>query len=364
MAGTVASSYSVAAMTLAIVIGLFVSLVGAVRGVFIGLVLTGFAGGFGATASGYTQLISGRIAEGIGYILLAISIPVLIAKVTSEKSRPMAMGIWGTFIPGGVALSMLVALVVQNGWTEQWRPLWWFTCLLAIVCIVLLAIFVLPVLKSIDNTASSATAALSKPVLYSSVFQRDPLLLAVSFMLYSMLFVTLVTYLPTVLVETSDTQLQIATRITVFVVLANIVGNLIGGWLIGRGVRLKTLLTIALIGACLFACVVFLDEFSVLIRTGCGLLACLFGGMLPAAVFASISRFVPVQKAGLLLGVVFQALGTGQVGGPILLAALVEQMDNWRWGTVYFLLLGLVSGIVLYCFQRQIPKLDQCSPNN
>jgi len=149
----------------------------------------------------------------------------------------------------------------------------------------------------------------------------------------------------------------------VFVVLANIVGNLIGGWLIGRGVQLKTLLTIALIGACLFACVVFLDEFSVLIRTGCGLLACLFGGMLPAAVFASISRFVPVQKAGLLLGVVFQALGTGQVGGPILLAALVEQMGNWRWGTVYFLLLGLVSGIVLYCFQRQFPKLDQCSPN-
>lgn len=352
MAGTVASSYSVAAMVLAVIIGLFVSTVGAVPGVFIGLVLTGFAGAFGATASGYAQLIGGRIGEGIGYILLAISIPVLIARVTSEKSRPVAMGIWGTFVPGGVALSMLVALIVQNGWTAQWRPLWWFSCLLAIACVTLVAIFVLPVLKSIDGGAYSVTDARSKPALHSSVFERDPLLLAASFMLYSMLFVTLVTYLPTVLVETSDTQLQTATRITVFVVLFNIVGNLVGGWLIGSGVQLKRLLAIALISACLFSCVVFLDEFNVSIRAGCGLLACLFGGMLPAAVFASITGFVPLKKAGLLLGVVFQALGTGQVAGPILLAALVEQMDNWRWGALYFLCLGIISGIVLYNFQR------------
>ena len=356
MAGTVASSYSVAAMVLAVAVGLFVSTVGAVTGVFTGLLLTGFAGVAGATASGYTQLIGGRIAEGIGYILLAISIPVLIAGVTTEKSRPMAMGIWGTFIPGGVALSMLVALIVQNGWADEWRPLWWFTCLLAVVCVVLMAFFVLPVLKSQRLLTASTAAAGAKTALYSSVFERDPLLLAVCFMLYSMLFVTLVTYLPTVLVETSDTQLQTATQITVFVVLANIIGNLTGGWLIGNGVQLKTLLTAALTCASLSAAAVFLDELNVSVRTGCGLLACLSGGMLPAAVFASITGFVPAKKAGLLLGVILQALGTGQVAGPVLMAALVTGMDSWRWGTAYFLCLGFVSIIVVRSFQRQKPE--------
>ena len=356
LAGSVASSYSMAAMLLAVVIGLFVSSVGAVSGVFIGLVLTGFAGAIGATAGSYAQLISGRVAEGIGYILLAISIPVLIAKVTSEQSRPVAMGIWGTFMPGGVALSMLVALIVQNGWVEQWRPLWWFTCLLAVACVALMVLFVLPVLKSIDSSTATSAAAVSKPALYASVAERDPLLLAVSFMLYSMFFVTLVTYLPSVLAETSDVQLQAATRITVFAALFNIAGNLLGGWLIGTGVRLKTLLTTALIGASLFASAVFLEELSVEIRIVCGLLACLSGGILPASVFASISGFVPVKKAGLLLGVVFQALGTGQVAGPVLLAVLVEQTGNWRWGSVYFICLGFVSAVVLGFFQRQKSK--------
>jgi len=358
LAGTVASSYSVAAMILAIAIGMFVSRIGALASVFAGLILTGLAGAIGASANAYLQLILGRLAEGVGYILLAISILVLIAKITNEKSRPMAMGIWGTFIPGGVALSMLVALVMQNSWTNQWRPLWWFTCVLASVCLVLLVVFVLPALKATHCSSSSATAVDHKPALHASVFERDPLLLAASFMLYSMFFVSLVTYLPTVLTETSDMQVKTATRLSAFVALFNILGNLLGGWFIGRKVRLKLVLIAALIGASLFSSVVFLDEFHISIRVGCGLFACLFGGMLPASVFASVATFVPPKKAGLLLGVVLQALGTGQVIGPIAMAALVEHMGSWRWGAVYFVFLAIVSAVVLRRFQVRNQKFD------
>ncbi len=350
-AGTVASSYSVAAMLLATLIGMFVSRFGAVPAAFGGVILSGLAGVVGANANSYVQLLGGRLAEGIGYILLAISIPILIAKVIGEKSRPLAMGLWGTFIPGGVALSMLASVIVQNYYADQWRPLWWIACGIALLCLCVLIIFILPVLKSVDNERATLAAPPSQPALYQSVFERDPILLAISFALYSMFFVTLVTYLPTVLTETSGLSVQNATRVSVFVVLCNILGNLLGGWLIGRGVRLKVILTFALMGSCLCSSVVFLEQVSVPGRVGCGLLACLSGGMLPASVFASISRFVPARKSGLFLGVVFQALSAGQVAGPVVLASLVERLGSWWWGAVYFISVAVLSGIVLWFFQ-------------
>lgn len=356
LAGTIASSYSAAAMLSAIIIGMFVSRAGPVLSVYIGLCLIGVAGAFGATANSYLQLLTGRIAEGFGYILLAISMPILIAKVVDARSRPLAMGVWGSFIPGGVALSMVAALIVQNNGAEEWRPLWWLTALLAVLCLVLTTLFVVPVLRSVAHRQASTKTMKSEGALYTSVFQRDPVLLAISFLLYSMFFVTLVTYLPTVLVETSAVGLDTATRLSVFVVLFNILGNLLGGWLIGKGVGLKRLLITALIGASLFSSVVFLEGVNVPVRVACGLLACLCGGMLPASVFASVASFVSTKQSGLLLGVIFQALGTGQVAGPVLMAALVEQMNSWRWGAVYYVCLAVVSAVVLSRFQAQKPQ--------
>ncbi len=350
-AGTVASSYSVVAMIFATLLGLLVTRLGALPAAFAGVLLSGVAGALGAVANSYALLLAGRLAEGTGYILLAISVPILIARVITEKSRPLAMGLWGTFIPGGIALSMLISVVTQHYYTEQWRPLWWFGCGLAVVCVVLLIGYVLPMLRATGNASANSSAAAHQP-LYQSVFARDPILLAVCFGLYSMFFVTLVTYLPTVLTETSDFSIQSANRVSVFVVLCNILGNLIGGWLIGRGVALKTTLQIALLGAGCFSSLVFIESLAVNTRIACGLLACLTGGLLPASVFASIARFVPAHKSGLLLGVVFQALSAGQVAGPVVLASLVEFNGSWRWGAAYFASLVVTSIIVLAFFQK------------
>ena len=284
--------------------------------------------------------------EGIGYVLLAITMPIVIARVISEKSRPLAMGIWGTFIPGGIALSMLASQFFPG----QWRPLWWVTCIYALIALAVLLFYVVPSLKRQQH---DRPAAAQHDGLYTSVFSRDPLLLAASFMLYSMLFVTLVTFLPTVLSESSRLTVEQATTVSVYIVLCNIAGNLTGGWLIGRGVALKLVLMAAIVGAGLFAGLVFIDVLDLSLRVTSGLLACYLGGMLPAAVFASIATFVAPQKSGLLLGVVFQALACGQVAGPVTLAALVETTGSWQSGVVYFFLLALAGCIVLLRFQSR-----------
>jgi len=328
-------------------VGVVVSRFDAPGCVVAALVLIAVAGWAGAESTEYSWLLASRVTEGIGYVLLAIAIPILITRVINEKLRPVAMGVWGTFIPGGVALSLLVAPLFPN----QWRPLWWMTCIYAVVSVTVLLIFVLPFIKRQHSSRQAPVAQQS--VLYTSVFSRDPLLLAMSFMLYSMFFVTLVTFLPTVLTESSDLTIQTATSLSVFVALCNIVGNLTGGWLIGRGVPLKLVLMVALVGSCLLSSLVFLEALNLWIRITSGLLACFIGGMLPAAVFSSIASFVPAQKSGLLLGVVFQALGCGQVAGPVTLAALVEKSGSWQYGVLYFVCLALLGFVLLLNFQSR-----------
>lgn len=336
LASSIASSYSTVAMLSAIILGLLVGRFGATAAVITGLSLTGLSAFAGVTTTTYEQLIASRVAEGIGFVLMAIAIPVLIARIIDEKSRPMAMGLWGTFIPGGVAMSMLVGLVFDN----SWRPLWWFTCAMAIVCLLLIITIVLPVLGRLQVAEKATTA--KNTALYPSVFSRDPLLLAASFLLYSSFFVSLITFLPTLLTESTPMELEAATRVSVFIVLCNICGNITAGFAISRGVRLKLLLTMALLGAGLFSSVVFLEELDLSVRVFFGLLACYFGGLLPASVFASVANFVPEKQSGLLLGIIFQAMGSGQVAGPLIMAAMVENLGGWRWGSVFYL--GLAFG--------------------
>ena len=347
LAGSIASSYSLVAMFFSVLVGVVVSRFDAPGCVVAALVLIAVAGWAGAESTDYSWLLASRVTEGIGYVLLAIAIPILITRVINEKLRPVAMGVWGTFIPGGVALSLLVAPLFPN----QWRPLWWMTCIYAVVSVTALLIFVLPFIKRQRSSRQASVA--QQNVLYTSVFSRDPLLLAMSFMLYSMFFVTLVTFLPTVLTESSDLTIQTATSLSVFVALCNIAGNLTGGWLIGKGVPLKLVLMVALVGSCLLSSLVFLEALSLWIRITSGLLACFIGGMLPAAVFSSIASFVPAQKSGLLLGVVFQALGCGQVAGPVTLAALVEKSGSWQYGVLYFVCLALLGFVLLLNFQSR-----------
>ena len=347
LAGSIASSYSLVAMFFSVLVGVVVSRFDAPGCVVAALVLIAVAGWAGAESTEYSWLLASRVTEGIGYVLLAIAIPILITRVINEKLRPVAMGVWGTFIPGGVALSLLVAPLFPN----QWRPLRWMTCIYAVVSVAVLLIFILPFIKRQHSSRQAPVA--QQNVLYTSVFSRDPLLLAMSFMLYSMFFVTLVTFLPTVLTESSDLTIQTATSLSVFVALCNIAGNLTGGWLIGKGVPLKLVLMVALVGSCLLSSLVFLEALNLWVRIASGLLACFIGGMLPAAVFSSIASFVPAQKSGLLLGVVFQALGCGQVAGPVTLAALVEKSGSWQYGVLYFVCLALLGFVLLLNFQSR-----------
>jgi MFS family permease len=72
-----------------------------------------------------------RFFEGVGFMMVIIGAPSLIAAVTQEKDRRFALGAWGAFMPGGIALATWVApsVMAHAGWRGLWA--WGAAVLLA-----------------------------------------------------------------------------------------------------------------------------------------------------------------------------------------------------------------------------------------
>ncbi|WP_237217756.1 MFS transporter, partial [Falsiroseomonas oryziterrae] len=102
-------------------IGLAAARIGARRALLVGLA-AGTVAAVAATLSPASgPLMLARIAEGAGFLLVTVAAPALIAAMASGRDRAFAMGLWGTYMPAGVALGLLSApLVEAAGWRVAW----------------------------------------------------------------------------------------------------------------------------------------------------------------------------------------------------------------------------------------------------
>jgi len=133
----------------------------------------------------------------------------------------------------------------------------------------------------------------------------------------------------------------------------NILGNLFGGWLNRYGIPLRVLFFIALVVAAGFGVITYMERFIFEFQL---VAACLFsfvGGVAPATLFATAATLTdsPAQN-GLLVGLLFQGAGLGQVIGPLLVGALVDTAGNWLLTPLYFVLAGVLAITVVALLPR------------
>lgn len=339
--GALASSYSVIAMLFSVLFGVLVARIGSWRAGAAGLCFLATGGVLGALATTLPLLLLCRVIEGIGFVAIAVSMPAFIGSVCDQRNRPLAMGVWGTFVPGGVAISLLVSPVLLP--IGGWRSLWWAGSVVAVGGMILIFYTLKPAAQRISGTTNREMPKIR------SVLTRGPLILTACFAIYSATFVALTTFLPTLWTETGGMALNSATRLSALVVVMNILGNLTGGWLNSRGVAIRQVLLWALVGAGLCACIVYIDELPLAGQLlGAG--ACVFlGGMLPATLFASVSSYAPSQAhSGLILGLFFQGAGLGQVFGPVLFGATVDYFGSWHAAPVFFMVAIVIAVLLLW----------------
>ena len=89
-----------------------------------GLFILGAANPLGSIVALPSALIALRIAEGVGFFGVIISVPSMLNGVTAERDRSLVMSVWGAYLPFGVMCMALGNSVLLSG---GWRSLWLYS---------------------------------------------------------------------------------------------------------------------------------------------------------------------------------------------------------------------------------------------
>jgi CP family cyanate transporter-like MFS transporter len=341
-AGLVLSLFSLIAAFAGAGFGLLSDRVGHLYMAMTGLLISAGGAFLGATASGIEMLLLSRLIEGLGFILAVVALPSLISRSTTDRSRPLAMGLWGAFMPAGIGLSMLVTppLLELHGWRGLWNDVGF---IMLLWCAVLFIAF--------RSAASKPGIHLGTTDFIANVLRLGPLLVVAGFVCYSSLYQSLTAFLPTILVTDYSVPLAQAARFGALVVVGNVIGNVSAGWLIGRGFAPWKLLTVSFIAMGLCATLVFATTSDPLLKTIAGFLFSAFGGLFPGTAFVLAARYsIHPSHMALMAGLMLQGAGIGQTIGPMMVSSAVEFSGSWNSANllvVSFAAIGLVSAWLL-----------------
>ena len=341
-AGLVLSLFSLIAAIAGLGFGLLADRVGHLRMALTGLGLSAAGSFAGAQVASIDWLLLTRLLEGFGFILTIVALPSLIARSASERDRPLAMGLWGAFMPAGIGLSMLITpeLVAWHGWRGLWNDV---GLLLLVWAILLFFTF---------RGASGPTPERNRIAdIIGSALRSGPLLVVAGFVCYSSLYQSLTAFLPTMLVTDYQLPLAQAAHFGALVVVGNIIGNIGAGWLIGRGFTPWKLLTVSFVAMGCCAMLVFASASPPLAKVVAGFLFSAFGGMFPGTAFVLAARFSPSPaQMALMAGFMLQGAGLGQTIGPMMVSSVVEYSADWNSANlVVFVMaaIGLACALLL-----------------
>jgi len=323
--GWIVSVLSIVGMLSGMAAGMIGDRFGAARALAAGLLLCAFGGTLGALASSPWQVLASRVVEGAGFILIVVPAASVIAGAVHGPKRRLAFGIWGTYMPVGTALTFVAApmILADFGWRGVWA---------AIAAVTLLAL--IPVLLFLDVSKPARTGGgLTLTARLAAVVRLPGVwLAALIFTFYASQWVSLMIWLPTYLTEGRGLSIATASLMTAGIVVVNIPGNLLGGWLLRHGARHWQMIFAASVIMAVTSLGIFADGTPLWLFYGLCLTFSACGGMAPATVLACGALFQPdPAKMGAANGLIVQGAHMGQVVGPPSLAALVSYLGGWHW---------------------------------
>jgi len=182
-------------------------------------------------------------------------------------------------------------------------------------------------------------------------------LLGLSFTVYSGQWIGVIGFLPTIYAQTG-VEPALAGVLTALVAAANIIGNVIAGKLLHRGVPARTCLHMGF--ACMAVCAVLafaaFDGAPLLplwLRFAAIFLFSAAGGLIPGTLFASSIHLAPSQATlSTTVGLMYQCSCLGQFAGPPLIAVVATVMGGWQWTWVPTACLCLLGAVLAVGVQR------------
>ncbi|MEM9010518.1 MAG: MFS transporter [Pseudomonadota bacterium] len=336
--GTLAALISLVAAVAGLFFGVAARRIGPRRAVTLGLLAAALGSALGAGAGSVGLLLLLRGVEAAGFALVVAAGPALVQSRAAARDRALSLGIWGIWIPLGVAAILLVAALGGAG--LGWRGLY----LVSAGILVLSALWV--------RVAVPPDAALSVPRFRFATLARRRLMLTIAaFAAFGGANMIMLAFLPTLLIDLAALPLAWATAAAIVSSLLIMPGNVLGGWMIGRQIAAGPIILFSLVAMGLTSIMVLGEGWSIGARIGAAAAFSLACGFAPGAIWGSIPALATVpDEAPVISGLLFQGAGLGQILGPFIIGVVVEGAGAWQAGLsvmLAFVGVGVITALAL-----------------
>jgi MFS transporter, CP family, cyanate transporter len=361
-AGFLLSAVQIASMTLGLAVGLSADSLGLRRSMLVGLALLSFASISGGFVDDAQSLLFLRALEGLGFLLVVMPAPALIRRTVDASQLSGRMGWWGTYMPTGSALALLLGPWVIAGF--NWSAWWWLLGSVAAFAWVAVWLCVPDVhaLTPASGPEQGSDRHRWPQRLALTLKSPGPWLVALTFSVYSSQWLAVVGFLPTVYAELGLTA-GVAGVLSACVALANVSGNILSGRLLQRGWPAQRLLSIG------FACMslgavgayaVWQGEgLPTFLRFACVVMFSAVGGLIPGTLFSCALRLAPSEgTVSTTVGYMQQLSALGQFAGPPLVAWVAASAGGWHWTWAVTATLSLVGAVLAHFIGRALHKKE------
>jgi len=265
--------------------------------------------------------------EGLGFLIIVVAAPSLVVKVTNARDYRLSLAVWSCFLPAGASTIMLLIPLVNLG--LGWRGLWQANA----VVLIAYALWVKRETAHLPGRGRAPDRRRGKlwEDLRLTLTSGGPVLLASIFTTYALQWLAVMGFLPTLLAEEYGLGPGRASVLTAVMVAMNVPGNLMGGWLLHRGLRRWKLIAFAsaIMGMCSLG--IYSSDLPFIPRYAACLLFSTVGGLLPASVLGGAPVYAPSpNQVATTNGLIMQGGQFGQIIGPPVLALVVSMGGGWK----------------------------------
>ena len=372
-AGFLLSAVQMASMTLGLAVGLSADSLGLRRSMLMGLGLLSCASLSGGFVNDAQSLLVLRALEGLGFLLVVMPAPALIRRTVDASQLSGRMGWWGTYMPTGSALALLLGPWVIAG--LNWSAWWWLlgsVSAFAFVAVWLCVPDVNAPAPAVHASAPSVhTTALGNGATNQTWPQRlaltlkspGPWLVSLTFAVYSSQWLAVVGFLPTVYAQLGLTA-GVAGLLSACVALANVSGNVMSGRLLQRGWPAQRLLTfgfaVMTVGAIGAYAVWQGVGLPTSLRFACVVMFSAVGGLIPGTLFSCALRLAPSEgTVSTTVGYMQQLSALGQFAGPPLVAWVAASAGGWQWTWVVTAALSMAGVVLAHLIGRALHKKEK-----
>jgi MFS family permease len=336
-AGWIASVYPGTAVVLGLAGGILSDRFGPQRAMVAGLLFVAIGGAIGSLTPGYGILLLSRVVEGSGFVLMVVSGPALAMRSASAADRETSLGVWTMFMPLGLTAMYLVApLFLVDGWRVLWQ--------VNVVAALIMALVVYGATREPPRSAAVPGFERLWRDLRTLVARPGPWLLSACFGLFAILFGSVMTWFPSMMIEAHGRSVAAAGGLTAVIAAVHAPGSLLGGWLMRRRIARPWVFGTGALLMGAGGATAFHGEVPFAVALGAAMVFSLAGGTLPPSIIAGAREHAPdPAQVGAFNGILIHGANAGVLLGPPMFGAAVSNLGGWTEGGACLVALSLLA---------------------